>query len=135
MKKIIVLLLTVLLYNCTDNNIQNNCFVNVSLNQTINLSNPEFINIQVPGGHTITNISGRRVVIIRRTSSAYKAFDLECPEKDCTTPMSFDGLKLICACSKKEYNSLNGSPINGEGCLALEYNVLLINSSTLQISR
>lgn len=135
MKKTLFLLLSILFISCSNNQVIGNCFLGISLNQTVNLSNPQFINIQVPGGHSIASIGGRNVLIIRRTSSAFKAFDLQCPEKDCSSPMTFDGLKLICSCSKKEYNSLNGSPINGEGCFALEYNVRQISNTALQISR
>ncbi|WP_299617225.1 Rieske 2Fe-2S domain-containing protein [uncultured Tenacibaculum sp.] len=135
MKKIIALLLTIVLYNCTDNDINNNCFLGIVLNETVNLSNPQFIDIQVPGGHTVANIGGRNLIIIRRNNSDFKAFDLQCPDGNCTSPMTFDGLKLVCPCNNKEYNSLNGSPIDGEGCFALEYNVIQIGNTALQISR
>ncbi|TYP97896.1 hypothetical protein C7447_10362 [Tenacibaculum adriaticum] len=121
--------------NCGSETVVNNCFLGISINETINLSNPEFIDLQVPGSHATTVLQGRNIIIIRRTSSEYKVFDLQCPEGECSSPMTFDGLKLICSCDQKEYNSLNGSPIDGEGCFALEYNVLHTSSSTLQITR
>ncbi len=135
MKKIILLLFFCALLSCSNNDDISNCFRGVTLNETINLSNPQFINIQVPGGHTTANIGGRNIIIIRRTNTSFKAYDLQCPEGGCNSPMTFDGLKLVCSCDDKEYNSLNGSPIDGEGCFALEYNVLQINSNALQISR
>ncbi|MCH2034627.1 MAG: hypothetical protein MK202_14040 [Tenacibaculum sp.] len=135
MKNILILLIGFLLVSCTNDTNTNNCFFGVTLNETINLSNPQFIDIQVPGGHTIINLGGRRVLIIRRTTSSFKAYDMECPEGDCTSAMTFDGLKMICPCSQKEYNSLNGSPIDGQGCFALEYTALQISSTALQISR
>ena len=134
MKKILLLLSIIFLTNCSDTTFVNECFNTVNLSATITISNPEFINLQVPGGYTITTINGRNILIINRSSS-FKAFDLACPEGDCTSRMTFDGLILTCPCSEKEYNSLNGSPQDGEGCTALEYNVLQSNSSTLQISR
>jgi len=134
MKKLIVAFSFLLLFNCGDNTIVNDCFPNVSVSSTINLNLPEFNSLQVPLGSAITTISNRNVILINSTSS-YKAFDLQCPEGDCSSSMSFDGLKLICSCSDKEYNSLNGSPIDGEGCFALEYNVLETSGSTLQITR
>lgn len=124
-----------LMFSCGNETVQNNCFRGVTLNETVNLNTPEFIDLQVPGSNTITRLGGRNIIIIRPTSSQYKVFDLQCPEMDCNTPMIFDGLKLKCSCNQKEYNSLNGSPINGKGCFALEYNVLQTSSSTLQITR
>lgn len=135
MKKILILLTGLHMVSCSNDTNTNNCFFGITLNETINLSNPQFIDIQVPGGHTSVVLGGRNVLIIRRTSSAFKAYDLECPERDCSSSMTFDGLKMICPCSQKEYNSLNGSPINGQGCFALEYTVQQISSTALQISR
>ncbi|SDS42467.1 hypothetical protein SAMN05216503_3020 [Polaribacter sp. KT25b] len=135
MKKLIIPFCFLLLSGCVDNTtIINNCFLNVYISGTINLNNPQFLNLQVPLGYASATIDGRDLLIIKSTSS-YKAYDLECPEADCSDKMTFDGLKLICPCSKKEYNSLNGSPIDGEGCFALEYNVMQTNNSTLQITR
>ncbi|CAL2103522.1 Rieske domain-containing protein [Tenacibaculum sp. 190130A14a] len=134
MRKILSLFVFIVFYGCGSEIVQNTCFNGVRLNEVINLSNPEFIDLQVPNGSAITRIGGRTVLVIRRNSH-YQAFDLECPEKNCGSPMTYDGLKLKCPCDNKEYNSLNGSPLNNEGCFALEYNVLQINSSSLQISR
>ncbi|CAM1343824.1 Rieske (2Fe-2S) protein [Tenacibaculum amylolyticum] len=134
MKKFFLILVGVVFMGCSNNPVVSNCFLGISMNETINLSNPQFIDIQVPGGHTIARIGGRDVIIIRRTSSSFKVYDLQCPEKDCSNRMTFDGLKLICPCSQKEYNSLNGSPIDGNGCFALEYTVTQISSSALQIT-
>ncbi len=133
-KKFLIFFCTLLFLNCGDQTIINNCFPNVSINGVINLNNPEFINLQTPGGYTTTNLQGRSLIVINRSSS-YKAYDLQCPEGDCASSMTFDGLKLICPCSDKEYNSLNGSPIDSEGCFALEYTVTQTSNSTLQISR
>jgi len=141
MKKIYILLLSFLLLNCSDDINSNNCFLGVFLNETENLSNPEFIDIQVPGGSTITTIGGRRVLIIRRTNTSFKAFDLECPNGNCSSPMTFDGLRLVCSCNNDMYSTLNGCPVdeNGEcirdgSCFALEYTALLAGN-VLQIRR
>ena len=133
MKNIVLIFSFLLFINCTDTSITNECFESLSITGTINLSNPEFINLLVPSGFAITTLSGRNILLINNTST-YKAYDLECPENDCSSDMTFDGLKLICPCSEKEYNSLNGSPIDGDGCFALEYNVTQTSTSTLQIS-
>lgn len=133
MKKLIFLFSLILLTNCSNDTVVNDCFSNIRLSATVNISNPEFIGLQVPSGTAITNLNGRSVLIINRGSS-FRAFDLACPEGGCDDNMTFDGLFLTCPCDGKEYNSLSGSPIDGEGCSALEYNVLQSSSSTIQIS-
>lgn len=134
MKKLIIIFSFLLFINCGADTIVNDCFTSVNISGTINLSNPEFINLQVPLGFAFTSLAGRNLLLIRSTSDNFKAFDLECPERDCSDSMEYDGLKLICSCTGKEYNSLNASPIDGEGCFALEYNVVESSASTLQIS-
>lgn len=126
-----------LFVNCGDKPIHNNCFLGVTLSATIYLNNAEYNALQVFPSYVIkSNLQGRNVLIIRQKSNSYRAFDLECPEKKCDLPMTFDGLKLKCFCSKKEYNYLQGGkPIDGNGCFALEYNVTQTSSSTLLISR
>jgi nitrite reductase/ring-hydroxylating ferredoxin subunit len=135
MKKVFLIICCLTIFSCGSERVINDCFPGISVNETINLSNPEFIDLQVPNGYTKTNISGRNVLIIRGNSS-FKAFDLQCPEKDCTTPMDFDGLIIECVCSGQQYNYLQGGkPQDGEGCFALEYNVTQTSSSSLQITR
>ena len=123
------------MFSCSNDPIQNNCFNGVSLNEVLQLNNPEFIDLQVPNGYTTTRVSGRNVLIIRG-NSVYYAYDLECPEKTCTTPMSFNGVIIKCSCDDNEYNYLSGgAPIDGDGCGALAYNTRLIGNNSLQISR
>lgn len=135
MKKTFLILCLILLTGCGKETIINDCFLGLKLNATIYLNNAEYNDLQVYPSYVIkNNLQGRNVLIIRQKENVYKAFDLQCPEKDCTTSMTFDGLKIICPCTKKEYNSLNGSPIDGQGCFALEYNVTQ-NGATLLVSR
>lgn len=141
MRTFLKILFLVICTSCGSEVVENNCFYSVQLNEVINLNNAQFIDLQVPEGSVIAPIGGRNILIIRR-SSRYQAFDMECPEKNCTTPMTFDNLFLKCSCDSKKYNSLSGCPVNEQGnclndssCFALEYNVLEINSSSLQISR
>ena len=134
MKKIFFLLILAIFLGCSNDDQINNCFPNFSFNETITLSNPQFIDLQVPGGNTSITLSSRNLIVIRGNSN-FKVFDLQCPEMDCNSVMTFDGLKLTCPCSGKEYSSLNGSSLDGEGCFALEYQTLLIGSNSLQITR
>jgi nitrite reductase/ring-hydroxylating ferredoxin subunit len=133
MKKFVFIFCVSVFINCTNQTDIADCFPGVSMYESIDLQNPEFIDLQVPTGSATTNLRTRNILIIRRNTT-YQAFDLECPEKDCTSSMDFDGLKMTCTCSQKKYNSLNGSPDDGKGCFALEYNVSQISSSFLQIS-
>ncbi|MBS9774114.1 MAG: hypothetical protein KGV59_03025 [Tenacibaculum sp.] len=136
MKKNIFIFCFILLISCDKETIVNDCFRNVTLNQVIYLNNPEFNNLAHPGLYMPTNIQGRRVLIINRGTSGYKAFDLECPEKDCNTFLEFKNLDIKCFCSGKKYEILSGgAPKDREGCSMLEYVVRKTSPSTLHISR
>lgn len=104
------------------------------MEENINTDLPQYIDLQVPSGYVRTVLSGRNVLIIRRNST-FQAFDLQCPEQDCSTPMTFDGLKLQCPCDNSEYNSLNGSALTeGFSCFAKEYLVEPLQGPILRIS-
>jgi len=135
MKKIFLFFSFILLINCSDSVFVNDCFPNISVSGTINLNLPQFINILTPGGESIASIDGRNIIIINRANT-YLAYDLACPEGNCSSTMVFDGLTLNCPCTEKEYNILlaGGAPVDGEGCSALQYTVTQTGSSTLQIS-
>ncbi len=103
MKKILFLGVILLLFSCEDERVTNNCFQGIKLNEIVYLNNPEFINLGVPSGSVITTLQGRTVLILRQRDN-YKVFDLQCPEKDCGNPMSFNGLNAL------EYNTqINGN--------------------------
>lgn len=134
MKRIAFFLFLTSFLSCSSSGNNNDCFPFININETVNLDLPEFIDLQVPGGFASTRLGGRNILLIRRNSN-FQAFDLQCPEDSCSSPMSFDGLKLICSCNQEEYNSLNGAPLtSGASCFAKEYSVENLNGSILRIS-
>ena len=143
MKIFYLSLLFLLFFSCTNDSIVNNCFQNFTFSDVIDLDNAEFVDLQVPGTNVIFSRTGRNILIIRRTTTSFKAFDLECPERSCTTSMTFDGLKLKCSCHNKEYSTLsggcsvnsNGECLNDNSCNAMEYVITSIGNNALQITR
>ncbi|MDE0536144.1 hypothetical protein [Tenacibaculum sp. L6] len=142
MKKFFYLLFVIICLSCSENTNINNCFGNFSFIESFDLNNPEFISILTPGNHVITSRSGRNLLIINRGGTPkYHAFDLQCPEKDCSSPMTFDGLKLNCVCGDHHYSSYSGFPVDKEGtqidgdCNALMYFTTPLSGNRLRISR
>ncbi len=136
MKKIFYLFFVVFYLACSSNTPTNNCFSGVSMNAIIDLSLPEFNGLLVPGGTSQNVIQGRNVYIFRTGTSSYKAFDRQCPEKNCSSLMTFKGVEITCPCDDIKYNYLaDGAPINGNGCNALLYFVTPISNNQLRISR
>ena len=134
MRKGFMLVLTMIFLSCANSGVDENCFPLININEVINLDLPQFIDLRVPGGHASARIGGRDILIIRRNSN-FQAFDLQCPEQDCTSSMTFDGLRLTCPCNQAAYNSLDGSPLTeGFVCPAKEYLVENINGAILRIT-
>lgn len=136
MKKIIFVFSCILLLNCSSNTIVSECFKGIQVDEIINFQLPEYQNLLVDGGRVSSFIDGRNIQIIRNSSSNYLAFDLECPEQDCNSPMTFDSISITCPCSNKKYNYLQGgAPVDGNGCAALIYLVEPISSTSIRITR
>lgn len=138
MKKLIFLALCITFLNCDSNTFVNNCFRNVQVNELIDFTQPVYQGLLVDGGSvTANNIDGRNIHIIRNTSSNYTAFDLQCPERDCSSLMEIRGVLITCPCDEKSYNYLQGGRlIDGDenDCAMLVYNVTPLGSNAIQIT-
>ncbi|MFD1292213.1 hypothetical protein ACFQ5N_00060 [Lutibacter holmesii] len=140
MRKLLLFCLILSLFSCEKNDTID-LLPEGSVNFTINLDLPQYIELQTPSGWVYTSGAndGIQGVFIQNTgigSPPYKAFERACPNNDCDEPMTFDGsLKFKCSCDESEYSVLDGSPQTaGNSQFAREYNVTLINQSTLNIS-
>lgn len=136
MKKVFLFVIILISFSCSDNIPVNNCFNGVNMNTIIDLTLPEFQGLLVPDGNSQNVIQGRNVYIFRLGATGYRAFDQQCPERNCNSLMTLEGVEIVCPCDGKKYNYLtDGIPLDGEGCNALMYLVTKINSSQLRISR
>ncbi len=135
-KKVIFLLLTVLFLSCTESGNNNGCFPFVSVNETINLELPQYIDLNVPGGWAYAPGGLQGLIIYNLNGVQFKAYDRLCPGENissCSQMIVDSNLRMLCQCDNSEYNILNGAPLNGEDCLANEYLVENLNGSILRI--
>lgn len=136
MKKSIFLFLSILIFGCADNTQVGNCLPDITISLTTDLNNPSNINLQTPGGSAILTGGSKGVLLFNINGSRFVAFDLICPNGDCSSPMTFEnGLTLKCSCDNSEYSvHLGGTPqTNDASCAAREYNVLK-NGTSLRIT-
>lgn len=136
--RINIFLIIVLVFTSCEKNDSLDILPDKSVNVTLNLDLPQYINLLTPTGWAYTN-GGLNGIVIQNSgigNPPYKAFDRACPNNDCQTPMNFDGsLKLKCSCDESEYSILDGSPqTSGNSNYAREYRVILINSKTINIT-
>jgi hypothetical protein len=135
-KKSFFLLATLLFFACAENTQIGNCLPNINIEVSTDLNNPININAQTPGGFTILNGGNKGILLFNINNSSFVAFDLLCPNNDCSTPMTFEnGLTLKCVCDESEYSvHLGGAPqTNGSNCPAREYRVLK-NGTSIRIT-
>jgi len=137
MQKSLLLLFLILFFSCEKNE-TNDILPNVTVNLTIDLNLPQYINLQTPTGWVETNNGGLQGILILNTglTPLYKAYERACPNNDCGSPMIFDGsLKMKCPCDNNEYSIIDGSPqTSGSLHFAREYRVNQINPSTINIT-
>ncbi len=142
MHKFSFLILSILIFSaCSNKPADRNCKLpNIPVNVTINLNNPQYINLQVPGGWAYVDNSGiKGLIIYNLNGSDYRAYDRACPHlspsKNCSKMVVQNGIKIICPCDNTEFNILNGAPLTtGISCGAWEYRATQVNTNTLIIT-
>lgn len=138
MKRLFIALFIISFLSCDDPQ-YNDLLPDRIVNVTINLSNPEYINLQVNGGNAETPTSEqygfKGIFLIRRSQDRYAAFERACPHltlSECSR-MTFDGFYFKCPCDNSTFSSFDGSS-NDTPYTAREYHVQVVNASTLKIT-
>ena len=119
MKKII--LFTALLILGCENEVDNFPQVDVNLNLYIN--NPEFFNIETPGGWIYLNGGVAGILLYRKNLDEFIAYDRAStydPVADCAITVDSDNIILKDPCSESEFLITDGSVIQGPASQALK---------------
>ena len=119
MKKIILLIALVLL-GC-ENEVDNFPQVDVNLNLYIN--NPEFFNIETPGGWIYLNGGVAGILLYRKNLDEFIAYDRAStydPIADCAITVDSDNIILKDPCSESQFLITDGSVIQGPASQALK---------------
>lgn len=84
---------------------------NYPVNLQLNLSLPQYSNLQFSSNHIVDYSQGARGIVVFNTGSGYTAFDLACPNQSftsCTSPMTINGIDAKCACDNSTYSLFSG---------------------------
>ena len=102
----------------------------------INLSLPEYVNLSTDGGYVYMNSGGvRGIILYRKTSSTYLAFERNCsfqPTDACAT-VDADILFMKDACCGSTFN-YNGDPTGGLAWRPLQQYKTSLSGNTLTIT-
>ena len=133
MNKILFFFSFIFILSCESDGVNQHC--DIINTQTINLANPEFIDLQVPSGWAYANGSVKGLVIYNLGNS-FKAFSRECPHTTCAGKLTMvNDIKLVCPCDDAEFSILNGSPQTaGISDWVCEFRVVQVNTSVLSIT-
>jgi nitrite reductase/ring-hydroxylating ferredoxin subunit len=129
MKKIIFLI--VLLHLGCENEVYDFPQVDVNLNLYIN--NPEFFNIEAPGGWIYLNGGVAGILLYRKNLDEFIAYDRAStynPVVDCGITVDLDNIILEDPCSDSQFLITDGSVIQGPASQALKrYNTNLYGNN------
>ena len=139
MKKIIFAIITILvLSNCTSNSLNNDILPYIPVDETVDLSLPKYVDLNVPGGWTYGEGGIKGVIIYNINGTQFKAFERAAPHiqpSSCSQMIVKNGLRMKCLCDDSEFNILNGAPLTeGVKYSAREYLVTNLNGTILRIT-
>lgn len=133
MKKILVLFSFLLIISCESNDYNRLCdIINPT---TINLVNPQYIDLLTPAGWAYAN-GGPRGLILYNTGSSFKAFSRQCPISSCANNLVVENdIKMVCPCDDAVFSILDGSPQTaGVTESVCEFKVVQLGSDVLNIT-
>ena len=108
MKKIyIVLFFLPFLFSCDGGvvNYNNPNVPNFQVNLQLNMSLPQYNNLQFAGNHVVDYSQGARGIVVFNAGNTFLAYDLACPNQAfniCTQAMTVNSVEVKCNCNSSE---------------------------------
>jgi len=139
MNRILFLLIFIFALSSCEKNTTNDVLPEIDVDTSVDLNLPSYLDLNTPTGwavHTSSKVGVNGILILNTGATpTYKAFDLACPNFDCSQQMIFEGnLTINCACDGEKYSILSGAPqTEGYKYFAREYRVTK-NGNILRIT-
>lgn len=116
----------------------NHPVLSVPFDISINTSLPSYNSLQGVGGWTYVNGGVQGIVVYRKSSDEFVAFDRKSPitSSECTKPLTTNPdnfLQLDDSCTKAKFSLFDGSPISGSEFGLRQYQTQWNGSSILRI--
>ncbi|MGB0881288.1 MAG: hypothetical protein ACPGTO_12090, partial [Polaribacter sp.] len=114
MKKVFFTFIAILIFsNCTTDSQNNDVLPYVQINQSVDLSLPEFVNLNVPGGWAYGNGGIKGIIIYNINGTQFKAFERAAPHlqpSSCSQMVVENTIIMKCPCDDSEFQIINGAP-------------------------
>jgi len=131
-KFLIIFLLSI--FSCGDSN---NYIRNVYVDVDIDLSLPEFSNLNTVGNSLFIEGGNKGIIIYRHSNYEYKIYDRNCsyePNLDCSYIDSVNSIIAFCGCCSSAFLlDQNGSAANSPAVLPLKQYNYSLNNTLLHI--
>lgn len=111
-----------MIWSCSDNTVNNqNCkfLINIGVNVTVNMSLPQYSQLQFISNSVYVANAGNAGIIVTNTGSGFLAWDASDPNhppSNCST-LAVSGLNATCGCDDKNTYSLITGQAIGDGNL------------------
>lgn len=141
MKQFLVLIFSVLLIGCSDNDRINNCnlLLNIGVNLTINLNLPQFSPLQFISNSVFVPNQGNGGIIITNVGTGLRAWDAADPNvspSQCSV-LQIDGSEAVSSCPQpNRYSLFTGQPLGASDlqCGLKEYRVSASGNNSFLIT-
>ncbi len=109
----------------------------VLIDETFNLNNQEFLNLNIIGGTvSLTDYGSRGIIIYRAAEREYRVFERHCPyryqERCAVVDVDDSNLFMIERCNGVNYNFF-GEPISGDATLPLRRYPAVLDGNFLTV--
>jgi len=87
-----------------------------SVNFSVNVSNPSYLNIQSPGGWVYVSGGSLGIIIYRNSQTEFSAYDRHSPymvENRCRVEVDSSNFFVVDYCSDSKFLLTDGSPVSG----------------------
>ena len=109
----------------------------VAVNITININNPQYINLTTVSGWDYVIGGSRGIVVYRANQDEFKAYERHCPynpKESCgRVDVDSSNVKLIDACCNSEFLITDGSVLSGPSVSPLKQYETSFDGNTLRI--
>tara|TARA_B100001093_G_scaffold458764_1_gene471412 strand:+ start:1633 stop:2097 length:465 start_codon:yes stop_codon:yes gene_type:complete len=116
-KKIRVILLFILLINCSKDEVKRNPYLNeISFRHLINLNLPEYNNLNYAGGSQLISYKGiNGILVLNLNGNDFFAWEATCSnhEVEQCSSLKLNGLLALCSCDDYKYSLATGQLIEG----------------------
>lgn len=115
LNKVLFILMAIFLYSCHSDDGTVSCVPTYTINKSVNLNLPLYVNLKNPGGWAYIEgfNAGTRGLIVVNTGSSYKVYDRNAPHicpTNKTTLYVQDNIKMVCDEDGSEWILTTGQP-------------------------